>query len=113
VKTTTDVQVSPLSPFSNLLNIYFQTNNLIMWRFAQVVALLVWIAKCIGSPLGPFAPHAVVLNHTKQVENCYDYIIAGGGTSGLVVANRLTENPSNKVLVVERGYLSVLFLLLP
>ncbi|KAI4734049.1 glucose-methanol-choline oxidoreductase [Aureobasidium sp. EXF-12298] len=76
-----------------------------MWRFAQVVVLLVWIVKCIGSPLGPFAPHAVVLNHTKQVENCYDYVIVGGGTSGLVVANRLTENPSIKVLVVERGYL--------
>ncbi|KAG9689864.1 alcohol oxidase, partial [Aureobasidium melanogenum] len=76
-----------------------------MWKFAHVVASLVWISNCIGSPLGPFAPHAVVLNHTEQVENCYDYVIVGGGTSGLVVANRLTENPSIKVLVIERGYL--------
>ncbi|KAG9964118.1 alcohol oxidase, partial [Aureobasidium melanogenum] len=76
-----------------------------MWRFAHVVALLVWVANCISSPLGPFAPHAIVLNHTEQVENGYDYVIVGGGTSGLVVANRLTENPSIKVLVIERGYL--------
>ncbi|KAG8625609.1 hypothetical protein KVT40_006010 [Elsinoe batatas] len=33
----------------------------------------------------------------------YDYIIAGGGLSGLVVANRLTENPRVKVLVIEYG----------
>lgn len=33
----------------------------------------------------------------------FDYIIAGGGTAGLVVANRLTENPNITVAVVEPG----------
>ena len=33
----------------------------------------------------------------------YDYIVVGGGTTGLVVANRLTENPNITVLVVEAG----------
>jgi len=33
----------------------------------------------------------------------YDYVIVGGGTSGLVVANRLSEDAGTSVLVVEAG----------
>lgn len=34
--------------------------------------------------------------HLDAVAEAYDYIIVGGGTSGLVLANRLSENPESK-----------------
>ncbi|KAM0522902.1 hypothetical protein D7B24_004366 [Verticillium nonalfalfae] len=46
-----------------------------------------------------------ILSRQNQVQDEYDYIIVGGGTSGLTVGNRLTENNSGvSVLVVEYGY---------
>lgn len=37
------------------------------------------------------------------ISQAYDYVVVGGGTAGLVIAARLTENPSVKVGVIEAG----------
>lgn len=53
----------------------------------------------VGLAISPFA----TINNTKESKKEYEYIIIGAGSSGCVLANRLTENPSIKVLLLEAG----------
>ncbi|CAI7611892.1 unnamed protein product [Penicillium glandicola] len=49
-------------------------------------------------PLAVAVPHA-----SHHSDSTYDYIVVGGGTSGLVIANRLSEQKNTSVLVIEAG----------
>lgn len=49
-------------------------------------------------PLAAAVPH-----FSRSTGSTYDYIVVGGGTSGLVVANRLSEQENINVLVIEAG----------
>ncbi|KAI8162069.1 hypothetical protein K4K49_013062 [Colletotrichum sp. SAR 10_70] len=53
-------------------------------------------------------PYSIALHITNQTIDKflldeYDYVVVGGGLSGLVVANRLSENSDATVLVIEAG----------
>lgn len=51
-------------------------------------------------------PHAwagVTMDASLAANQTFDYIIVGGGTAGLTVAGRLSENGNVSVLVLEAG----------
>jgi choline dehydrogenase-like flavoprotein len=55
------------------------------------------------------AEHFDVQSHlisdpNKVAKKEFDYVIAGGGLTGLTVAAKLTENPKISVLVIEKGF---------
>ena len=49
---------------------------------------------------------ARVLDEPNNLHQSYDYVIIGGGTAGLTIADQLTEDEETTVLVIEYGVLS-------
>ena len=51
----------------------------------------------------PIPDDQTSLSNFLESSSSFDYVIAGGGTAGLVLAARLTEDPTVRVGVIEAG----------
>lgn len=59
-------------------------------------------ALCFGLLCASITANGAQSNSTGP----YDYVVVGGGTAGLVIANRLSQNPLITVAVIGSGKLS-------
>lgn len=67
---------------------------------------LALIPAAFAAPAEPIAKRAVapIYSGAAVSGRTYDYVIAGGGLAGVVLASRLTEDAGRTVLVIEAGY---------
>ena len=78
-------------------------------RKSLVAALCGLLAT--ADAFGPAARSVVrnaLLERADELRAEYDYVIVGGGTAGLTVADRLTEDGRYTVLVIEIGVVRAL-----
>ena len=64
-------------------------------KYCRWPALLLLAQAALSSP-SRLADRATTVGNAESLKTHYDYVIVGGGTSGLTVAYRLTEDPSGE-----------------
>ena len=61
--------------------------------------MAVWLCVIVSAVTAIAIPrHATIVSRQEVTKANYDFIIAGGGISGLTVADRLTEDPKGRPL---------------
>ena len=81
-------------PFSSILQNQIRMYNKYPRSRSVFCQLVILAAFFEGGVCGQH--NAYIKRSTAELSSAYDYVILGGGTSGLTVADRLTEDPSSK-----------------
>lgn len=100
---------------SNFCNTLISTCSLIMKaHFSLFLVVLLGVAEALPDygfsqsvlhlPIADSVDDQVIHNPDDVDHRTYDYIIVGGGLTGLTAAARLTEHPDISVLVIESGF---------
>jgi choline dehydrogenase-like flavoprotein len=76
-----------------------------MMKHINYLPLLFAIAACAITSSSQVDIQPSLLSNPHDVAGkTFDYIIAGGGLTGLTVAAKLTEDPEIEVLIIEKGF---------
>ena len=74
-----------------------------MHPFTVLATFLAAVSEALPHQPRADRAHGITTNVDRVANGTFDYIICGGGLTGLVVASRLSEDPSISVLVIEGG----------
>src|SRR5689334_227776 len=75
----------------------------IMLTLSVVVGLLAFASSVSTAPAEETNLYRRLLPTPSNTTDTYDYIVVGGGTSGMTLAARLSENSAVTVAVLEAG----------
>ncbi|XP_055528114.1 glucose dehydrogenase [FAD, quinone]-like [Wyeomyia smithii] len=93
---------------------YDQENQITFVKcYNEVVKILTSLGKDGNATLGDYVDFSSVWgldygDPNPKIRKSYDFIIIGAGPAGCVMANRLSENPSVNVLLLELGKAEIL-----
>lgn len=79
------------------------TTPIAMHSFAILAAILAAASEALPHQARADKARAITTNAVQVSNKTFDYIVCGGGLTGLVVASRLSEDPNISVLVIENG----------